>query len=172
MKNYIYICTNKAENNTVEQEALIPSLRKDLSIRSSIFKTTNGKYTLEFILDSDAYGAVPEYCFYDINSKISICTSNPDLLGEEDSFSCYDKDFNSIENTSLKTLGYDDADISKEFWNMREMFEKKYLTQESIDSFLQPCACLPIIYLSNMIENEDGDLVFEEGDKNILPQKR
>ena len=61
-----------------------------------------------------------------------------------------------------------DADISKEFWNMREMFEKKYLTQESIDSFLQPCACLPIIYLSNMTENEDGDLVFEEGDKNIL----
>ena len=171
MKNYIYISARKSENNTVEQEGLISSLREDLKIKHSNFAKTNGKYTLEFILDSDAYGAVPEYCFYDINSKISICNSDPDLLAEEDSFSCYDKDFNSIENTSLKTLGYDDADISKEFWNMREMFEKKYLTQESIDSFLQPCACLPIIYLSNMTENEDGELVFEEGDKNILPPK-
>jgi hypothetical protein len=164
MKNYIYICTNKPENNTVEQEELIPSLRKDLSIRSSIFKTTNGKYTLEFILDSDAYGAIPGYSLYDIHSKISFWTSCPDMLDESEAT---DINGSYLENTSLKTFGYVAEDISKEFWNMRELFEKRYLTQESIDSFLRPAACLPIIYLSSMTENEDGHLVFEEGDKNI-----
>ena len=172
MKSYIYISAFKPENNTVEQEALIPSLRKDLKIKDANFAKTNGKYTLKFILDSDQYGAVPEYSLYDIHSKISICSFDPDFGVGGDSFSCYDKDFNSIENTSLKTLGYVAADISNEFWNMRELFYKKYLTQESIDSFLQPAAFLPIIYLSNMTENEDGDLVFEEGDRNILPPNR
>ena len=170
MKNYIYISARKSENNTVEQEGLISSLREDLKIKYSIFAKTNGKYTLEFILDSDAYGAVPEYYFYDINSKINFYSTVADVFDDE-SLELRDEDGNYLKNTSLKTLGYDAADISKEFWNMRDMFEKKYLTQESIDSFLQPCACLPIIYLSNMTENEDGDLVFEEGDKNILPPR-
>ena len=73
------------------------------------------------------------------------------------------------EHGSLEDFGFDSSEISNTLENMRSEFIKKYLNEASQQDWLNNAA---VPFNKRDILKEDissGNLVFEEGDENILP---
>ena len=153
MKNYIYICAYNNENNT-----------EDFTIKNSRVVKTNGKYTIVFELDSDGDGVIDTYYFYDLKSKVSGTSSSP---WDFEEFT--DADGEWTDHESLEDLGFKSDEISETLEKMKEEFIEKYLNQESQERLLDKAA-VPFSKRDILTEDDcSGDLIFEEGDKNIFP---
>jgi hypothetical protein len=155
MKNYTYICTFDNENNT-----------DDFFIDSSSVVTTNGKYTLVFELESDGDEVRVTYYFYDLKTKVK---SNTCRLWDFEEFTDADDEYTNHE--SLEDLGFKSDEISETLEKMKGEFIEKYLNEESQKGLLDEAAG-PFSKRDILTEDDcSGRLIFEEGDKNILPPR-
>ena len=156
-KSYLKLLAYNNENNN-----------KDFIIKESIVAQTNGKYTLSFHLDSDGDGVIDTYHFYDIKTKVSaLNNSSPWDIGMDFGFTDVNEEL--TEHGSLEDFGFDSSEISNTLENMRSEFIKKYLNEASQQDWLNNAA---VPFNKRDILKEDissGNLVFEEGDENILP---
>ena len=152
MKNYTYICAYDNENNT-----------DDFAIKSSRVVRTNGEYTLVFELETDGDGVVDSYTFYDVKSKAR-CTSESPWNFEE----FMDEEEEYTNHESLEDFGCSSSDIADEFVNMKDDFVKKHLNNESHENLLS-AAAVPFSNKNLFTVDDNGDLILEEGDKNIVP---
>tara|TARA_B100001113_G_C20916762_1_gene538244 strand:+ start:300 stop:776 length:477 start_codon:yes stop_codon:yes gene_type:complete len=153
MKNYIYLCVYNNENST-----------EDFLIYYSSVTRNNGEYILSFNLDSDGDGVVDTYHFYDIKSKVSGQSSGPWGFDE---FTDINEEL--TEHESLEDFDFDSNVIGSELEDIRSEFIKIYLNEESQKDLLNKAA---VPFNKREILKEDissGNLVFEEGDKSILP---
>jgi hypothetical protein len=155
MKSYTYIKTFNSENSG-----------KDYKICKSIVAQTNGKYTLSFHLDNDGDGVIDTYRFCDIKTNVRGSNGSP---WDFEEFT--DEEGEWIEKyESFEDFGYDSSEISETLYNMRLEFVKTYLNEKSQDDLLYSAA---VPFDKRDILKEDinsGNLVFEEGDKSILPK--
>jgi len=151
-KHYTYIKTFNSENSG-----------KDYKLCESIVAQTNGKYTLSFHLDNDGDGVIDTYHFYDIKTKVKgVNGSAWDFEEFTDDEGEWLEKYESFED-----FGYDSNEISETLYNMRLEFVKTYLNEKSQDDLLYSAA---VPFDKRDILKEDvnsGNLVFEEGDKNI-----
>jgi hypothetical protein len=163
MKSYTYIKTFNNENSG-----------EDYKICNSIVALTNGKYTLSFHLDSDGDGVIDQYRFYDIKTKV--CGSNGSPWDFEE---FTDEEGEWIEKyESFEDFGYDTDEISETLYNMRLEFVEKYLNEASQENMLYEAAVpkdkremLKEEVKHDGVDYFTGNLVFEEGDKSILPEE-
>ena len=155
MKTYTLIKTYDNKNNG-----------EDFVICNSIVAQTNGKYILSFHLDSDGDGVIDQYYFYDIKTKVSGSNGSP---WDFEEFT--DEDDEWIEKyESFEDFGYDSNEISETLYNMRLEFLKKYLNEASQENMLYEAA-VPFEKRDMLKEDVNaGTLVFEEGDKSIVPE--
>jgi len=161
MKSYTYIKTFNNEN-----------IGEDYKICNSIFVQTNGKYTLSFHLDNDGDGVIDTYYFYDIKTNVRGSNGSP---WDFDEFT--DKEGEWIEKyESFEDFGYDSNEISEKLYNMRLEFVKRYLNEASQENMLYEAAVpkdkIEMLQeeVSSGIILDNGCLIFEEGDKSILPE--
>ena len=153
VKSYVYI--KVYDDNT----------GNDLKLTQSTIVQTNGEYTLSFDLDSDGDGVIDQYRFYDIKTKVSGSNGSP---WDFEEFT--DEDDEWTDHESFEDFGYDSNEISEKLYNMRLEFTKKYLNEASQENILYEAA-VPF-EKRNMLKEEvnAGILVFEEGDKSIVPE--
>ena len=72
------------------------------------------------------------------------------------------------EHQSLEHFGYDSSKISETLYNMRLEFIKTYLNKTS--DFVPNNAAIPSDKRDILIEDvSSGNLVFEQGDEDIIP---
>ncbi|MDA9874394.1 hypothetical protein N9D29_00095 [Flavobacteriaceae bacterium] len=154
-KHYTYIKTFNSENSG-----------KDYKICESIVAQTNGKYTLSFHLHNDGDGVIDTYRFCDIKTNVRGSNGSP---WDFEEFT--DEEGEWLEKyESFEDFGYDSSEISETLYNMRLEFVKTYLNEKSQDDLLYSAA---VPFDKRDILKEDvnsGNLVFEEGDKSILPK--
>ncbi len=162
MKSYTYIKTFNNENSG-----------EDYKICNSIVAQTNGKYTLSFHLDTDGDGVIDTYRFCDIKTNVRGSNGSPwDFEEFTDDEGEWIEKYESFED-----FGYDSNEISETLYNMRIEFVKKYLNEASEENLLYEAA-VPFNkkdILKEEIKHDGvdyftGNLVFEEGDKSILPE--
>jgi hypothetical protein len=153
MENYTYICAYDNENNT-----------EDFLIKKSCVVKTNGEYTLVFELETDGDGVIDTYYFYDLKNKVK--GSSGCLWTFEEFMDANDE---YTEHESIEAFGYKSDEISEVLEQMKEDFVEKYLNEESQERLLDKAAIS--ISKRDMLTVDDcsGNLIFEEGDKNILP---
>ena len=158
-KHYTYIKTINNENSD-----------QGFPIASSCLVQTNGKYTLIFNLSHDGDGVMDQYYFYDIQTKVGGSNGSPwDFMEFTDVNDEY------TEHQSLEDFGYDSSKISETLYNMRLEFIKTYLNETS--DFVPSNAAIPSDkrdILKKEVKHDGvdyftGNLVFEEGDENIIP---
>ena len=161
-KHYTYIKTFNSENSG-----------KDYKICKSIVAQTNGKYTLSFHLDNDGDGVIDTYRFCDIKTNVRGSNGSP---WDFEEFT--DEEGEWIEKyESFEDFGYDSNEISETLESMRSEFIEKYLNEASQENWLDNAA-VPFNkkdILKEEIKHDGvdyftGNLVFDEGDKNILPK--
>ena len=158
-KQYTYIKTSSNENSD-----------QGFPIISSCVVQTNGKYTLIFNLSHDGDGVIDMYYFYDIKTKVGGSNGSPwDFMEFTDINDEY------TEHQSLEDFGYDSSKISETLYNMRLEFIKTYLNETS--DFVPSNAAIPSDkrdILKKEVKHDGvdyftGNLVFEEGDEDIIP---
>ncbi len=158
-KQYTYIKTINNENSD-----------QGFPIVSSCVVQTNGKYTLIFNLSHDGDGVIDMYYFYDIKTKVGGSNGSPwDFMEFTDINDEY------TEHQSLEDFGYDSSKISETLYNMRLEFIKTYLNETS--DFVPSNAAIPSDkrdILKKEVKHDGvdyftGNLVFEEGDEDIIP---
>jgi hypothetical protein len=153
MENYTYIRAYGNENSN-----------DDFLIKKSSVVKTNGEYTLVFQLETDGDGVIESYSFYDLKTKAR-CISESAWTFEE--FVDIDDDYTDHE--SIEDFGYESSDISEALVLMKSEFIKKYLTAESQERLLDKAA-VPFSKRDILTEDDcSGDLIFEEGNKSIIP---
>ena len=153
VKSYVYI--KVYDDNT----------GNDLKLTQSTIVQTNGEYTLSFDLDSDGDGVIDQYRFYDIKTKVSGSNGSP---WDFEEFT--DEDDEWTDHESFEDFGYDSNEISEKLYNMRLEFTKKYLNEASQENILYEAA-VPFEKRNMLKEDVNaGILVFEEGDKSIVPE--
>jgi hypothetical protein len=158
-KQYTYIKTFNNENS-----------EQGFPIASSCVVQTNGKYTLIFNLSYDGDGVMDQYYFYDIKTKVGGSNGSPWDFME---FTDVNEEY--TEHQSLEDFGYDSSKISETLYNMRLEFIKTYLNETS--DFVPSNAAIPSDkrdILKKEVKHDGvdyftGNLVFEEGDENIIP---
>ena len=158
-KHYTYIKTFNNENSD-----------QGFPIVSSCVVQTNGKYTLVFNLSHDGDGVMDQYYFYDIQTKVGGSNGSP-----WDFMEFIDVNDEYTEHQSLEDFGYDSSKISETLYNMRLEFIKTYLNETS--DFVPSNAAIPSDkrdILKKEVKHDGvdyftGDLVFEEGDEDIIP---
>ena len=155
VKSYVYI--KVYDDNT----------GNDLKLTQSTIVQTNGEYTLSYNLDSDGDGVIDLYHFYDIKTKVSGSNGSPwDFVEFTDEEGEWIEKYESFED-----FGYDSDEISETLYNMRLEFTKKYLNEASQENILYEAA-VPFEKRDMLKEDVNaGILVFEEGDKSILPEE-
>ena len=162
MKSYVHIKTFNNKNSG-----------EDYKICNSIVAQTNGKYTLSFHLDTDGDGVIDTYRFCDIKTNVRGSNGSPwDFEEFTDDEGEWIEKYESFED-----FGYDSNEISETLYNMRIEFVKKYLNEASEENMLYEAA-VPFNrkdILKEEIKHDGvdyftGNLVFEEGDKSILPE--
>ena len=158
-KHYTYIKTSSNENSD-----------QGFPIVSSCVVQTNGKYTLIFNLSHDGDGVMDQYYFYDIQTKVGGSNGSPwDFMEFTDVNDEY------TEHQSLEDFGYDSSKISETLYNMRLEFIKTYLNETS--DFVPSNAAISSDkrdILKKEVKHDGvdyftGNLVFEEGDEDIIP---
>ena len=158
-KHYTYIKTINNENSD-----------QGFPIASSCVVQTNGKYTLVFNLSHDGDGVMDQYYFYDIQTKVGGSNGSPwDFMEFTDVNDEY------TEHQSLEDFGYDSSKISETLYNMRLEFIKTYLNETS--DFVPSNAAISSDkrdILKKEVKHDGvdyftGNLVFEEGDEDIIP---
>ena len=153
VKSYVYI--KVYDDNT----------GNDLKLTQSTVVQTNGEYSLSFDLDSDGDGVIDQYRFYDIKTKVSGSNGSP---WDFEEFT--DEDDEWTDHESFEDFGYDSNEISEKLYNMRLEFTKKYLNEASQENILYEAA-VPFEKRDMLKEDVNaGILVFEEGDKSIVPE--
>ena len=153
VKSYVYI--KVYDDNT----------GNDLKLTQSTIVQTNGEYILSFDLDSDGDGVIDQYRFYDIKTKVSGSNGSP---WDFEEFT--DEDDEWTDHESFEDFGYDSNEISEKLYNMRLEFTKKYLNEASQENILYEAA-VPFEKRDMLKEDVNaGILVFEEGDKSIVPE--
>jgi len=151
-KQYTYIKTFNNENS-----------EQGFPIASSCVVQTNGKYTLIFNLSYDGDGVMDQYYFYDIKTKVGGSNGSPWDFME---FTDVNEEY--TEHQSLEDFGYDSSKISETLYNMRLEFIKTYLNETS--DFVPSNAAIPSDKRDILIEDvSSGNLVFEQGDEDIIP---
>jgi hypothetical protein len=158
-KHYTYIKTFNNENSD-----------QGFPIVSSCVVQTNGKYTLVFNLSHDGDGVMDQYYFYDIQTKVGGSNGSP-----WDFMEFIDVNDEYTEHQSLEDFGYDSSKISETLYNMRLEFIKTYLNETS--DFVPSNAAIPSDkrdILKKEVKHDGvdyftGNLVFEEGDEDIIP---
>lgn len=158
-KHYTYIKTFNNENSD-----------QGFPIVSSCVVQTNGKYTLIFNLSHDGDGVMDQYYFYDIQTKVGGSNGSP-----WDFMEFIDVNDEYTEHQSLEDFGYDSSKISETLYNMRLEFIKTYLNETS--DFVPSNAAIPSDkrdILKKEVKHDGvdyftGNLVFEEGDEDIIP---
>ena len=159
-KHYTYIKTINNENSD-----------QGFPIVSSCVVQTNGKYTLIFNLSHDGDGVMDQYYFYDIQTKVGGSNGSPwDFEEFTDVNDEWVEAYGSFED-----LGYDSNKISETLYNMRLEFIKTYLNETS--DFVPSNAAIPSDkrdILKKEVKHDGvdyftGNLVFEEGDEDIIP---
>ena len=154
VKSYVYI--KVYDDNT----------GNDLKLTQSTIVQTNGEYTLSFDLDSDGDGVIDLYRFCDIKTNVRGSNGSP---WDFEEFT--DEEGEWIEKyESFKDFGYESDEISETLYNMRLEFAKKYLNEASQENMLYEAA-VPFEKRDMLKEDINaGILVFEEGDKSIVPE--
>ena len=152
-KHYTYIKTINNENSD-----------QGFPIVSSCVVQTNGKYTLIFNLSHDGDGVMDQYYFYDIQTKVGGSNGSPwDFMEFTDVNDEWVEAYGSFED-----FGYDSSKISETLYNMRLEFIKTYLNETS--DFVPSNAAIPSDKRGILIEDvSSGNLVFEQGDQDIIP---
>jgi hypothetical protein len=159
-KHYTYIKTSSNENSD-----------QGFPIVSSYVVQTNGKYTLIFNLSHDGDGVMDSYYFYDIKNKVGGSNGSPwDFMEFTDVNEEWVEAYESFED-----FGLDSDKISETLYNMRLEFIKTYLNETS--DFVPSNAAIPSDkrdILKKEVKHDGvdyftGDLVFEEGDEDIIP---
>jgi len=159
-KHYTYIKTINNENSD-----------QGFPIVSSCVVQTNGKYTLIFNLSHDGDGVMDQYYFYDIQTKVGGSNGSPwDFEEFTDVNDEWVEAYRSFED-----FGYDSSKISETLYNMRLEFIKTYLNETS--DFVPSNAAIPFDkrdILKKEVKHDGvdyftGNLVFEEGDEDIIP---
>ena len=155
MKSYTYIKTFNNENSG-----------EDYKICNSIVAQTNGKYTLSFHLDTDGDGVIDTYRFCDIKTNVRGSNGSPwDFEEFTDDEGEWIEKYESFED-----FGFDSSEISETLYDMRLKFVKKYLNEASQENILYEAA-VPFEKRDMLKEDVNaGILVFEEGDKSIVPE--
>ena len=159
-KHYTYIKTINNENSD-----------QGFPIICSCVVQTNGKYTLIFNLSHDGDGVMDQYYFYDIKTKVGGSNGSPwDFMEFTDVNEEWVEAYESFED-----LGLDSDKISETLYNMRLEFIKTYLNETS--DFVPSNAAIPSDkrdILKKEVKHDGvdyftGNLVFEEGDEDIIP---
>ena len=159
-KHYTYIKTSSNENSD-----------QGFPIVSSCVVQTNGKYTLIFNLFHDGDGVMDSYYFYDIKTKVGGSNGSPwDFMEFTDVNEEWVEAYESFED-----FGLDSDKISETLYNMRLEFIKTYLNETS--DFVPSNAAIPSDkrdILKKEVKHDGvdyftGNLVFEEGDEDIIP---
>ena len=159
-KHYTYIKTSSNENSD-----------QGFPIVSSCVVQTNGKYTLIFNLSHDGDGVMDQYYFYDIQTKIGGSNGSPwDFMEFTDVNEEWVEAYESFED-----FGLDSDKISETLYNMRLEFIKTYLNETS--DFVPSNAAISSDkrdILKKEVKHDGvdyftGNLVFEEGDEDIIP---
>ena len=159
-KHYTYIKTFNNENSD-----------QGFPIVSSCVVQTNGKYTLIFNLSHDGDGVMDSYYFYDIKTKVGGSNGSPwDFMEFTDVNEEWVEAYESFED-----FGLDSDKISETLYNMRLEFIKTYLNETS--DFVPSNAAIPSDkrdILKKEVKHDGvdyftGNLVFEEGDEDIIP---
>ena len=159
-KHYTYIKTSSNENSD-----------QGFPIVSSCVVQTNGKYTLIFNLSHDGDGVMDSYYFYDIKTNVGGSNGSPwDFMEFTDVNEEWVEAYESFED-----FGLDSDKISETLYNMRLEFIKTYLNETS--DFVPSNAAIPSDkrdILKKEVKHDGvdyftGDLVFEEGDEDIIP---
>ena len=159
-KHYTYIKTITNENSD-----------QGFPIVSSCVVQTNGKYTLIFNLSHDGDGVMDSYYFYDIKTKVGGSNGSPwDFMEFTDVNEEWVEAYESFED-----FGLDSDKISETLYNMRLEFIKTYLNETS--DFVPSNAAIPSDkrdILKKEVKHDGvdyftGNLVFEEGDEDIIP---
>ena len=159
-KQYTYIKTINNENSD-----------QGFPIVCSCVVQTNGKYTLIFNLSHDGDGVMDQYYFYDIKTKVGGSNGSPwDFMEFTDVNEEWVEAYESFED-----LGLDSDKISETLYNMRLEFIKTYLNETS--DFVPSNAAIPSDkrdILKKEVKHDGvdyftGNLVFEEGDEDIIP---
>ena len=161
VKSYVYI--KVYDDNT----------GNDLKLIQSTIVQTNGEHILSFHLDSDGDGVIDQYRFYDIKTKVYGSNGSP---WDFEEFT--DEEGEWIEKyKSFEDFGYDSDEISETLYNMRLEFVKKYLNEASQENMLYEAAVpkdkremLKEEVKHDGVDYFTGNLVFEEGDKSIVPE--
>ena len=155
VKSYVYI--KVYDDNT----------GNDLKLTQSTIVQTNGEYILSFDLDSDGDGVIDKYRFFDIKTKVYGSNGSP---WDFEEFT--DEEGEWIEKyESFEDFGYESDDISETLYNMRLEFVKKHLNEASQENMLYEAA-VPFEKRDMLKEDANsGILVFEEGDKSIVPER-
>jgi len=159
-KHYTYIKTINNENSD-----------QGFPIICSCVVQTNGKYTLIFNLSHDGDGVMDQYYFYDIKTKVGGSNGSPwDFMEFTDVNEEWVEAYESFED-----FGLDSDKISETLYNMRLEFIKTYLNETS--DFVPNNAAIPSDkrdILKKEVKHDGvdyftGNLVFEEGDEDIIP---
>jgi len=159
-KHYTYIKTINNENSD-----------QGFPIICSCVVQTNGKYTLIFNLFHDGDGVMDQYYFYDIKTKVGGSNGSPwDFMEFTDVNEEWVEAYESFED-----FGLDSDKISETLYNMRLEFIKTYLNETS--DFVPSNAAIPSDkrdILKKEVKHDGvdyftGNLVFEEGDEDIIP---
>ena len=155
VKSYVYI--KVYDDNT----------GNDLKLTQSTIVQTNGEYILSFDLDSDGDGVIDQYRFFDIKTKVYGSNGSP-----WDFVEFTDEEGEWIEKSeSFEDFGYESDEISETLYNMRLEFVKKHLNEASQENMLYEAA-VPFEKRDMLKEDANsGILVFEEGDKSIVPER-
>ncbi len=155
VKSYVYI--KVYDDNT----------GNDLKLTQSTIVQTSGEYILSFDLDSDGDGVIDKYRFFDIKTKVYGSNGSP---WDFEEFT--DEEGEWIEKyESFEDFGYESDDISETLYNMRLEFVKKHLNEASQENMLYEAA-VPFEKRDMLKEDANsGILVFEEGDKSIVPER-
>ena len=161
LKSYLYI---KVYNENTG---------KDLKLSQSTVVQTNGEYILSFNLDSDGDGVIDTYYFCDFKTNVRGSNGSPwDFEEFTDDEGQWIEKYESFED-----FGYDSNEIAETLESMRSEFIEKYLNEASQENWLDNAA---VSFNKKDILKEEikhdgvdyltGNLVFEEGDKSILPK--
>ena len=155
VKSYVYI--KVYDDNT----------GNDLKLAQSTIVQTNGEYTLSFDLDNDGDGVIDQYRFYDIKTKVYGSNGSP---WDFEEFT--DEEGEWIEKyESFEDFGYDSNEISEKLYDMRLEFVKRHLNEASQENMLYEAA-VPFEKRNMFKEDVNAEiLVFEEGDKSIVPER-
>ena len=161
LKSYLYI---KVYNENTG---------KDLKLSQSTVVQTNGEYILSFNLDSDGDGVIDTYYFCDFKTNVRGSNGSPwDFEEFTDDEGQWIEKYESFED-----FGYDSNEIAETLESMRSEFIEKYLNEASQENWLDNAA---VSFNKKDILKEEikhdgvdyltGNLVFEEGNKSILPK--